>query len=215
MPWPATHILIADNLYRIHFNHLDYQVFILGNCFPDIRYPAKVKRRQTHIHVSQLKDIQPSHPFEAGINCHSLVDAAWNRYIDTNHDTLFNEIPHSRAMFHTMKILQDVYLYDRFADWQRVTSFFNQVIPEEAHYGISQEMVQRWYAMLAHYLSKPPCFDDIHMLRFNLPEDLVAQIMDAYRLYQHNTTLNRILVGFYDVFEDFLTPHDVETRPLN
>jgi len=49
MPWPATHILIAEKVYDQYFSHLDRKDFLLGTSFPDIRYPAKLNRHQTHL----------------------------------------------------------------------------------------------------------------------------------------------------------------------
>lgn len=201
MPWPATHILIAEKFYKQHFSHLDRQAFIIGTCFPDIRYPAKIKRQHTHLSDPPLSAIKTSTPFQAGMLFHSKVDTSWNHYIRAHKERLFSVIPHDRPMFHTMKILQDKYLYAKHEGWHEITVFFNTTLPEELEFGVSKALVKRWHGFLAHYLGKPPRIDDLQMLELSLPFDLVGDIRYYYQKYQENATLTRIMTGFYDQFE--------------
>jgi len=201
MPWPATHILIAEKYYQQHFSHLDHQSFVIGTCFPDIRYPARVQRRQTHVSNPLLSQIKSCTPFNAGMLFHSLVDSLWNRHIHQNKDILFSAVPHNRAMFHTMKILQDKCLYPKYDSWQQVAGFFNTILPEELSFDISKALVIQWHHLLAHYLGKPPQEDDIKMLELSLPVDLVGKIRHNYQHYQENATLLHIMTAFYDQVE--------------
>lgn len=204
MPWPATHILIAEKFFDQHFGHLNRKHFILGTCFPDIRYPAKIERGLTHFSSVSLSEIQSQSAFKAGLLFHSLVDGMWNIYIGEHEARLLSEIPHNRPMFHTMKILQDYYLYGKLDDWQRVTSYFGSVLPEEHTFGIIDTMVTRWHEMLGHYLLKPPNIEDLTMLSVSLPAALVGEIRTYYQQYQENATLIEILPGFYDQAERLL-----------
>jgi hypothetical protein len=74
MPWPVTHILTAEIYYNGFFSHLDHKAFIIGTCFPDIRYPARLDRKSTHIKHLPLSDIQSQPAFRAGLLFHSYVD---------------------------------------------------------------------------------------------------------------------------------------------
>jgi len=38
MAAPATHIILANKLYKNHFSDKDFAKFIVGTSFPDIRY---------------------------------------------------------------------------------------------------------------------------------------------------------------------------------
>ncbi len=198
MPWPVTHILIAEKYYQHRFKHLNHQRFIVGTCYPDIRYPAKIEREQTHLAGLPLCEIVRQTPFKAGLLFHCMVDGAWNHYIREYHQDLFEEIPHTRAMFHTMKILQDLYLYRKLDDWGRIANYFKMMFPEEFQYGASRPMVRRWHGMLVHYLKKPPNIDDLNMLNMSLPPDLVSEISIHFQKYRENPTLKDVMTGFYD-----------------
>jgi len=198
MPWPATHILIAEKVFDRYFSHLNHAHFILGTCFPDIRYPAKIERQLTHFDAVTLGEVQSQSAFKAGLSFHSLVDGMWNAYIHEHEVHLFTELPHNRAMFHTLKILQDRYLYSKIHDWQPIVNYFNDTLPEERDFNVNENMLQRWHAMLAHYLGKPPVIDDLKMLNLSLPAELVGEIESYYRQYQEHPVLKEVMVGFYD-----------------
>lgn len=204
MPWPATHILVVEKVYARHFSHLDRKEFILGTTFPDIRYPASIDRDLTHFNRIPLSKIVTKPSFKAGMVFHSFVDEIWNTFIRAHETQLFVEIPHDRAMFHTMKILQDRYLFNRSGDWQTIVDYFGTILPEEIRFGASREMVQRWHTLLAHYLSKPPDIGDLAMLRLSLSAELVNKIAGYYRIYQDNQTLKQIMTAFYDEVESLM-----------
>lgn len=198
MPWPATHILVVEKVYTRYFSHLDRKAFILGTSFPDIRYPADIKRDQTHFNGISLAKIITKPAFEAGLYFHSFVDEIWNTFIRSHEAQLFSLIPHDRAMFHTMKTLQDLYLFDQSDNWQTIVDYFDTILPIESRFGASQEMVLRWHTVLANYLSKPPDIGDLSMLRLSLSTELINKIAGYYRHYQDNDTLKQIMTAFYD-----------------
>jgi len=198
MPWPATHILVAEAVYDPYFSHLDRKEFILGTTFPDIRYPAAIDRELTHFKARSLSSIMTEPAFKAGLYFHSFVDEIWNTFVQSHETQLFSTIPHDRAMFHTMKILQDRYLFDQSDDWQLIVDYFRTILPEENRFGTTQKMVRRWHSLLAHYLSKPPDIGDLAMLKLSLPAELVNKIAGYYQKYQEDVTLRQIMTAFYD-----------------
>ncbi|MEA3327199.1 MAG: hypothetical protein U9R53_07800, partial [Chloroflexota bacterium] len=145
MPWPATHILVAEKVYDQYFSHLDHKNFILGTSFPDIRYPAKLSRNQTHIHARSLQEIQSQNAFTAGVLFHNFVDNLWNAHINKDQASLFSAIPLNVPMLHTMKILQDVYIYEKLKDWPEIAQYFETILPEESLFGAGEKMVARWH----------------------------------------------------------------------
>ena len=201
MPWPATHVLIAEKCYAPFFSHLNHSDFIIGNCFPDIRYPAGIERDRTHINHASLTQIQTCTAFRAGVLFHNLVDILWNTYIRQNEAKLFTVIPHDRPMFHTMKILQDHFLYHEILDWKNIAAYFNAILPEEQEYGIGKTMIQQWHAMLKAYFGKPLDKSDLRMLSQTLPEELVRDIANYYDKFRENEILNMIMCAFYQDFE--------------
>jgi len=204
MPWPATHILIAEKVYDEFFKHLDRNAFLIGTCFPDIRYPAKIDRQRTHVKDLSLSYIRSQPAFQAGMYFHNMVDGVWNGYVGGFYETLFSVVPHDQAMLHTLKILQDKYLYPFYTVWDQIAVLFTTVLPEERTFGIDEAMLLRWHKMLALYLHKPPDRNDLEMLSISLPGELVSQIRHYYQAFEAHPTLQNIMTGFYTDFEAFL-----------
>jgi len=198
MPWPVTHVLTAEIFYDGFFSHLDLKEFIIGTCFPDIRYPARLNRKSTHIKHLPLSEIQSQPSFRAGLLFHSYVDEMWNALILEKNAHIFEEIPHDQPMIHTMKILQDKFLYDRIEGWDRIADYFGSPLPEEGTYGASEGMIQRWHNLLANYLRKPPVIQDLDMLSISLSPEMIAKIRTYYLAFQNNSKLTRVLSDYYD-----------------
>lgn len=197
MPWPVTHILVAEIYYTPFFSHLNHKKFLIGTCFPDIRYPAKLPRKSTHIKHLSLREIQSQPAFHAGLLFHSYVDEMWNACVLYNNGHLFGEIPHDQPMIHAMKILQDKILYGYQADWAHIAAYFGDTLPEEQAYGAGEEMIRRWHDLLSKYLNKPPGINDLDMLSISLSPDLVEKIGAYFLAYEDNMTLNIVLRDFY------------------
>ena len=204
MPWPVTHVLIAEKFYPRYFKHLNRKEFILGNCFPDIRYPARIERDRTHIKNIPLSTIQSATAFRAGVLFHSMVDGLWNKHVHHHAERLFSELPHDQPMIHTAKILQDKFIYAKSDHWDQIAASFSTILPEEHTYGASEAMVERWHAMLAHYLSKPPELKDLNMLALSLAPDMLDKISEYCLAYQENPTLKDIMVRFYEHVETLI-----------
>ena len=206
MPWPVTHILIAEAFYTPYFSHLDHQQFIVGNSFPDIRYPAKIDRHLTHFGVVPLEELQSTTPFRAGVLFHSLVDSLWNELLLHDNAELFAVIPHDKIMIHTMKVLQDRYLYERGKDWQRISGYFSKILPEEFNYGVEGSMVMRWHQVLRNYLRKPPQIEDLEMLKASLSLEMVENIRVYTQKYTSYRILKNQLVQFCDKVKTTMPP---------
>jgi hypothetical protein len=203
MPWPVTHILAAEIFYNPFFNHLDHKGFIIGTCFSDIRYPARLSRSTTHPKNLSLSKIQAKSAFQAGLSFHSYVDEMWNQFVLQENHHIFDEIPHNKPMIHTMKVLQDKYLYNKSGDWSQIANYFEDILPEEKNFGAAQEMVERWHSILAFYLSKPPNIDDLAMLSISLDPAVIKKIEEYYLAFQDHQHLNQLLLDFYDRAADF------------
>ena len=205
MPWPVTHLLISKKVFSKYFSHLDPEPFLIGTSFPDIRYPASINRGITHFKNLPLFEIQSADSFYAGLYFHCLVDHLWNIHLHQHNPVIFDQFPHNPPMIHTMKVLQDVYLYDRMADWQSICRSFDRILPEELQFGVSDKMVRLWHNTLASYLRKPPEITDLEMLQVSLPADMVERITQYYRIYHDHPVLRRIMQGFYEQIEPLIT----------
>lgn len=201
MPWPAVHILIADKFLNSSNKKFDRKKFIIGTSFPDIRYPAKLGRDQTHFSQPTFQEILLEDGFKAGLLFHSVVDSLWN--IEFHHQaTLKTQIPHNPAMMHTLKILQDVFVYNRLDEWAAIAGYFKETIPEEDQYGSPNSMVKRWHQVISRYLSKSPQFEDINMLEMSLAVEMVEEIRSYYQTYHRDPFLKRALIDHFDTVQN-------------
>ncbi len=196
MPWPATHVIIADQVYDKYFRQLYKQAFIIGTCFPDIRYPAKIKRNLTHFREVTLQQIQGQESFQAGVLFHSLTDRLWNTYMreqDVYQYCKFNAINH-----HALKLLQDQVIYENILDWKAFTKYFDTVLPQEQVFGINEQLLRSWHSSLANYMSKSPCQHDIKMLESSMTAEVINDIHASYKMLSQKSPVIKILEEFYN-----------------
>lgn len=215
MPWPATHVLVAETAYPLYFNHLDHQAFIIGTCYPDIRYPAQIERNLTHIHNVSIEEMRTQTGFRAGLLFHTYVDDYWNDYIGQYKKRLYDIVPKHRPTFHTLKILQDRYLYDQLDTWSKIVAELETILPEELTFGASEQAVQDWHTMLRQYLIKPPQKSDLEMLFLTLPPDMVEDIHEFYTRFQGVPFLDNLLIAFYPEIKDYLENISVSTLNIS
>ncbi|MFH1446205.1 MAG: hypothetical protein ABIG43_02195 [Chloroflexota bacterium] len=212
MPWPVTHVIIADRFYDKYFRQLYKQSFIIGTCFPDIRYPAKTKRNLTHFREVTLQQIQGQESFKAGVLFHSLTDRLWNTYMheqDVYQYCEFNAINH-----HALKLHQDQVIYEKILDWQVFTKYFDTVLPQEGVFGIDEQLLRSWHASLANYMSKPPCQDYIRMLESSMPAEVINDIHTSYKMLSQESPLIGILEEFYNAVPLMMSSQPAEIELL-
>jgi hypothetical protein len=133
---------------------------------------------------------------------HSYVDEIWNGFVLHANAHVFNDLPNDKPMIHTMKVLQDKYLYNKSGDWSQIANYFEGILPEEKNFGATQEMVELWHSILAFYLNKPPNIDDLTMLSLSLDPAIIDKIEEYYLAFQDNQRLKSLLLDFYDRVAD-------------
>ncbi len=57
MPTPITHMVLTEKIYSRAFEEKDRKEIYIGNCFPDIRRVAEIKRTKTHFKNLTMKDL--------------------------------------------------------------------------------------------------------------------------------------------------------------
>ncbi len=212
MPWPATHVLVAETAYPLFSNTLTIKPLSSEPVTRISVTPLKLNDL-THIHNVTIEEMQTQTGFRAGLLFHTYVDDYWNDYIGQYKARLYNLVPKHRPTFHTLKILQDLYLYDKLDHWDAIVSEVDVILPEELTFGASEQAVKDWHAMLRHYLSKPPKKSDLEMLSLTLPPDMVEDIHVYYTSFQGVTFLDNLLIQFYPEIKAYL--ESISVTPVN
>lgn len=142
----------------------DYKKFIVGTSINDIRYLGAIKREQTHPSPVTWRMVQDEpDPFKAGMSLHALVDVARVDYLEKR---LEHTIPlYVPFRSQTLKFFEGRQLYDWCDDWQKIASYFNEILPEERALGIDDKRLQKMaqnYSGIYQQKSLTTTFDQIY-----------------------------------------------------
>lgn len=161
------HIFCALSLLNSNALHVDnIAEFIIGTCFPDIRYLGVVKRTETHAKNVTWNDvINAITSFEKGRLLHSLLDEKREEFIEQSH--LYDLIPDSLFRSQVLKFYEDIILYEKIHNWQEIAHYFDIILDEETNYGIAHRDLRRWHDLLKDYVLKQP---DTNQILFFLKE---------------------------------------------
>jgi len=174
-----THLVIAlDWLKFCKYSEKDTRSFLRGTIFPDIRYPAKLKRGCTHDKNVSLKDVVScKDPFLAGKKFHAFVDETRDAFLkrykaqDKNIDERYNnsypiyselkflkEDQKNNRRYDFLSFVEDQISFNREKDFKfYIDSLSANNIDEKAYYqGAKPDQVVKWYNNLQVYFKKGP-----------------------------------------------------------
>ena len=204
MAAPATHIVLANKIYKKHFSDKEFSKFIVGTSFPDIRYLDVIDRHLTHFRNIKLDDIKSEDSFMTGVKLHSLVDEAREKFVVKN--GMYKLFPES--MFNTQgtKFFEDRVLYDKISNWSEILLSFNKVYNEEINFGVSKSDVERWHKYLQSILSNKPTDKvfELFISEIGKPKEIVEEMKRVVNNPSNEQKASQIILDFYDNFEDLI-----------
>lgn len=198
-----THIVLAEKVFEKYFTDMDKREFVVGTCFPDIRYLGVVEREKTHFEGYKFTDLKNEDSFTAGLKLHSIVDNDMNRRF-MKESTLLSFFPSDFDHAHSaVKILEDVVLYEKVKNWGEIISYFDMVLDKEIQFGISPEAISKWHRRLIKYFGqKPDRVEDIVDI-YDRPEDAI-EVMEAIGMIKDKGKAVRIIEDYYENFEKII-----------
>lgn len=180
--------------------------FIVGTSFPDIRYLTKLPRTNTHKHPTTWLDVKnASSDFQAGVLLHSLLDECRIKHIEIEGN---RHIPSILVMKEYMlKFFEDTLLYDKVADWPKIISYFDEILPEELTY-VTNEQAREWHNFIQKYCAKKTSPSHLQYMVDITPHlsasmkktpSLLNQMYMAFVFYRYRNKKNlmRLLDDFY------------------
>jgi len=238
MPGLISHIVIALSILNGPLADKNKQEFLVGTCFPDIRYLAEIDRKKTHNFSATLKSIQtePS-SFKAGMDFHNVVDMVWFDYIEKH--SVLKMLPQNSHAHKYLKLFADTLLYRQIKNWQPIAQLFDTVWDQEKILNIPDHTIKGWHEFIQFFCETPqPEIKEILFLYlmikikskfFTVPflirrfiQDILNKI--SVLLFakterfmenlQQNEQLKQILLYFYDNFEAILTQYEQEHTPI-
>ena len=207
MAAPITHIALTEKVFNKHFSNKNRRDFYIGTVFPDIRYLGVVDRKNTHFPFQEvdLKDvIQEKNSFITGLKFHSLVDDFRERFIKSKN--IYSLIPESEYKSQTLKFLEDELNYNKVKDWNKIITFFDNILSEELDFDIKKENIKKWHNILQGYLSKKPNKESMEMIAIDLqfPKEAQKGIINLVEQIRPNKEIRQAIEEFYNNFESFL-----------
>ena len=173
--------------------NLNRDEFLLGCVFPDIRrIDPNIRRRDTHLRFDPLDlDFSRSTSFEAGWKFHLFCDMRREEILNKYE---FYSLKHTADFYNQpAKILEDEIVYDKYNNWEKIVSFFNN--PPYINMGVSSETFHLWYAILAKYAEKKPGDRSMRIFLSKQPKlvNAVNGIMESVVALRKNKKVVEIL----------------------
>ncbi|MFH0930293.1 MAG: hypothetical protein V1814_03555 [Candidatus Moraniibacteriota bacterium] len=170
------------------------EFFILGTLFPDMRRVAEgITRRDTHIRFEKIDlDFDGMDMFEAGWKFHLWCDMRREEILNKYN---FYTLKGAGAIDPTAKLVEDELVYNEYKNWEKLIYVLNNPPIIRTPLDISQETIERWYAILGKYFEKKP--NDKTMKTFlykqtNLTK-LSDEIIDGVQKLRENQKATEIL----------------------
>ena len=205
MAGPITHLVLAERVFDRHFPNMAKRDFFLGTSFPDIRYLKVIEREATHMEGLRVEDLQSDDAFTAGLKFHSIVDIARETFY--NEVGLYTHCPASKFITQSVKILEDELFYDQLGDWAAVASMFNDIVPQEREFGIPDEALQKWHALLQKYVAERPTPNAVLAFAqaLGFPDSVGHEMNESIAIMKENSTVLDFIHAFDTSFITLLS----------
>lgn len=170
------------------------EFFILGTLFPDIRrIDEKISRKDTHMYFENIDlNFEGMELFKAGWKFHLWCDMRREEILN-KYD--FYSLRGANAIDPTAKLLEDELVYDKYKNWEKLRYVLSNPPLIHTNLNVSQETIERWYAILAKYFEKKP--DDktmkIFLFKQNNLKKNFEEIIDGVRKLRENQRAVEIL----------------------
>ncbi|MFA5926204.1 MAG: hypothetical protein WC831_04710 [Parcubacteria group bacterium] len=195
MAYQISHVVYAKK-YLEKNPRSDADAFMLGTLFPDVRKVApEIRRRDTHFILQELNpDFSKLSPFRAGWKFHLWCDMRREEILNGYEFYSLGEITDYEDGL-TAKLLEDELVYERYNNWEKLCYLLNNPPAIESSLPVSQETIERWYAVIAKYFEKKPDDRTIKIFLMKQPSfaDDAEGIIDSLRKLRNNLKVAEIL----------------------
>lgn len=176
MAAPITHVVLTAKVYDKLFKDKQRSDFFIGTLFPDIRYLNVIDRQKTHYDGLDINLIKGENSFLAGLKFHSLLDLVREDFILAN--DVYSWCPKSKYITQSLKLFEDMLLYEYINDWCLYREYLNTVLPQEIAWGVVRKDVERWHAILQDYFSQKPNLQTLadFTRRLGFSEEVISEI---------------------------------------
>ena len=204
MAAPITHIALTTKIFDKFFKDKVRKDFFIGSLFPDIRYLKVIDRDKLHFNSLKIADLKNDDSFLAGVNFHSILDIAREKFIVDN--DVYSLCPESKYITQSVKILEDEIFYEQVKDWDVYIKYLNEILLNEKDFGIAEKDIRRWHTLLQQYFQKQP--DEQAVKNFTLgigfSNEVALEINENIAKMKANKKIINILKNLYKNFDALL-----------
>ncbi len=190
----VAHIVYAKKYLDKH-PRKDADNFLLGTLFPDVRRIAdELSRHETHIFFKHLDlDFNDLTGFQSGWKFHLWCDM--RRYEILNKYNFLNIKNAATFGGMTARLLEDEILYEKYNNWEKLSLLLNNPPTITTPLDVSQETLERWYAIVSKYFEKKPSDKTIKIFLCKQPsmKNEADGIIDALGKLRNNSKAVGIL----------------------
>ena len=219
MAGPIAHIICAFSLLQSGaLQVIDEKAFIIGTVFPDIRYLNVIDREKTHKDNVQWEDvISASSSFEKGMLLHSLLDRVRIVHFEQPNEEIIPHIPMMRSQL--LKFYEDRLIYNGLDNWNKIIEYFDEIIPEEKEWDISEKALKQWHRFIQGYCAQQPTPGSLFSCMRQLPQlqrhpsyafFIRIYLELTFRLFKKKK-LQKAIRSFYRNSNELLTSQAVNT----
>lgn len=212
MPTPTTHIVLANKVYNKYFSNLNFDDFIVGNCFPDIRYFLKIDKTKTHFaKIEDIKISKSDNSFTIGTKFHNLVDLRRKEYYMNKEEVIYLVNKYLKNfniedIDLSIKLLEEGVLYKKMDDWEYFFNIFKSYEPINLNcngYIINKDNIVEWNNFLINDIKKDK--NDIKkILPPDLTKDTIQKNIKLFNIIKNNKEFIKIVNNFYNDFENII-----------
>jgi len=194
----VAHVVYAKK-YLDQYPAMNKDLFLLGVLFPDIRRVApEIRRSDTHHAFERLDlDFGNLSSFEAGWKFHLWCDMRREEILSKYE---FYKLPYTTFHDVPSKLLEDELVYEKYNNWEKLRLILNNPPEIKTALNVSQEIIERWYAILAKYFEKKPDKKTIKAFLFKQRElrGQADELVDLVGKLRNNSKVVEILEKIYE-----------------
>ncbi len=201
MAGEVAHVVYGARVLTFLGDKVRTQLFWVGTLFPDIKNLGAALKKHTHPDNVTLGSLTGEDDFETGMRVHSWIDNT--REIFLSNKKIKERLRWHPFVPHSLKLLEDEMLYDRFDDWEIISKALNRVRDEELKIVNSREKVARWHNVLCEYFSQKPDDESRHRLSvaIGLSENSAKEVNNVVSLLKSDGEAERLIGEFIEHFE--------------
>jgi len=210
----VAHVVYAKKYLDRH-PAMNADLFLLGTLLPDVRRVTdEVKRKDTHIVYPELDlEFKNLSPFEAGYRFHLWCDMRREEILNKYN---FYDLKYAADIGHLpAKLLEDELVYEKYNNWEKLiwllenppevkinlnVSSASAKASADFDLKVSQETIERWYAVNAKYFEGKPNEKTLKafLWKHRKLRKLSDEIIDVVEKLRNNSKVVEILLKISD-----------------